>query len=310
MSRQIVTVVNPQLGLDFDSSKPKKKRAKKKTAKKTAGRRAKKKKTATKTTATTGCVTVKRNKKGQFVKRGGSSKGNRTRRRNSGQAPAVIEVVENKSRRRRRRRRNPEGGGVEKAWRRAFGRFVPRIGAKFAVAYVVRQWGGKWGEGIMGQKATSPFAGEGWSLWNYALAGLVAYFGGRVISRYNKEWGRAWADSIWDDMVTRLIWTEGLARSKTAQDYFGQDMIGWDDDPYGNRFAVIDGTQYQPAMLGIERASPIDGLVAAGPMDGLVRAGAWERRRAPLPVAAPMGHLQDPWFQRGSANAYQAAYMQ
>lgn len=305
MSRQIVTVVNPQLGLDFGS---KKRAAKKRTskAKKTAGRRAKKTKKP-KPTTTAGCVAVKRNSKGQFVKRkGGKGGGRRKRRRNP--SPRVIEVVENKPRRRRRRRRNPEGGGVPAQWARAFARFVPRLGAKFAVAYVVRQWGGKWGEGIMGQKAVSPYAGEGWSLWNYVLAGLVGYVGGRVIGRWNKEWGRQWADSVYDDIIARMIWTEGIARNATAQQYFGADMIGWSDDPYGNRFAVLDQTNYQPAMLGIERAGPMDGIVAAGPMDGLVRAGAWDRRRAPAPV--PMGHLADPWFQRGSNDPYQSAYMQ
>lgn len=306
--RQIVTVVNPtQLGLSLDSSASSRARTKKtKTKTKT-----KKKKTKTKS-AEIGCVTVKRDSKGRFVKKGKRGGGRRrkssSRKRRSNPAPQVVYVSEpnpkKKKGRRRRRRKNPT---IRGAFQYTLNNVLPRMGAKMAMNYAVRKFGSPGGVGIFGQKAVSESQGHGWSFWNYFIAGITGYFGGMLINKYKPGWGRVWADSIYDDMMQRFLWTEIFARWPQTQEMFGSDVVGWQDDGYGNRFAVMSSGTYQPAMLGIEAAGPLDGLVAASPLDGLVAAGPYDDR-IPAPVA-PMGHYPSPWLGKGAKDPYRAAYM-
>lgn len=253
--KQRVTVVNPeQLALELA---PKRKRTTSKRQRKPAKE----------------CITAmaSRNKKGQFLPQG--KKKTRRKRRKNPAPPAVVSYTPNA---RRKRRKNP---ALRSAVSQAFAGFLPRLAGKFAVAYAVRQFGGKWGEGVMGQKVTSPYAGEGWSLWNYLIAGLVGYFGGQIMERWRPGWGELFTTSVYDDILQRMVWTEVIGRSKTATEYLGNpDFVGWEDDAYGNRFAVLDRTNYQQAMLGVEAAGPLDGIEVASAIDG----GRYRRAAAPM----------------------------
>lgn len=306
MSNRGVLVVNPdEQGELFEAraeAAPRTTRAKKKSRK---GKKARKGKARAQTGARAGqcrktrkapstveCEPVKRNAKGQFK----ASGGRRTRRRRrKNPEPARS--------RRRRRRRNPEGesrskkilGSIMDSIQRVVKEAVPRVGAKLAVSFAVRKWGDPWGQGIMGPgELISDYHGRAWTLKNYAIAIGVAALGARAIDRFIKPgMGRVFQDSIVDDLFGRLVYTEIIGRSETAKKYFGAvDMmpIGYDDDNQGNRFAVLEDTRYQPAMLGLERRGPLGAIVPVqalgdiaprGPLGG----GRRGRRRA------HMGHL-------------------
>ena len=314
MKRRTVLVINPeeQIGL-FDapaasSATPQK--GKRSVAKKRSKKRSKKKGTPTSKRAaqcrrtaaapsTVECEPMKRNKAGQFKPSGGRRQQKKRRRRRN---PEV-----NPSRR-RRRRRNPEGGissrlglgGMMTALRETMGNVVPMMGAKLAIAFAVKRWGTTWGEGLMGDKpSTSPYGGQAWSLRNYLIAIGVGAVGSMIVSRWKPGAGRVWMQSVADDIVGRLVWTEVIARSKTGQDYFGFDPVpvGWEDDGQGNRFAIYDGTNYRQAMLGLEQASALGGLERAGPMSS----------------SRAMGHLTgprpDPYLQLASPDPDAAAVM-
>jgi len=189
------------------------------------------------------------------------------------------------------------------ALRQAVTEIVPRLGAKLAISFAVKRWGEGWGEGLMGDKLNaSPYAGQAWTLRNYLIAFGVGTVGSMVISRWKPGAGKVWLDSVADDIVQRLFYTEVIARNSKAQEWFGFDPvpIGYEQDDAGNRFAIYNGTNYRQAMLGLE---------AAGPLGGLERAGPLSSSRA----RGPMGHLTspspDPYLQLATPDPYLAAMM-
>lgn len=251
------------------------------------------------------CEPMKRNKAGQFIASGGRrqvAERKKKRRRNPEENP--------RRRRRRRRRRNPEGGaarilglgGMLGALREAVGDALPTVGAKLAISWAVKRWGTSWGEGLMGDKpAVSPYGGQAWSLRNYMIAVAVGAIGSTIASRWKPGAGRAWMRSVADDILQRLVYTEVIARSKWGQENLGADPIpiGYERNAHGDTFAIYEGTGYRPAMLGLE---------PAGPLGGLVPANRKMSSRAPA-----MGHLYpqngqqvDPYSRAGSSNPYLA----
>lgn len=199
------------------------------------------------------------------------------------------------------------------AWKKSVSRILPRLGGKLAVSYVVKRWGQSWGTGIFGTKGQSGYQGDSWSFWNYLLGGAVAYFGGAAVSRaFGEENGEAFMESIFDDLIGRLLYTEVIGRFDWAKENFGFDPlpVGYEDDGQGNRYAIFSDTDYRQSMLGLPETST--GLTRASSMGQLERAGvlsssAMARRRPPAPS---MGHLQtgDPYYNAGSDDPYNALY--
>lgn len=180
------------------------------------------------------------------------AKRRRTRRKNP--APA-----------KRRRRKNPSGigfglSGVFSEMKNA----LPRLAGTLATAWAVRQFG-KPG-GLFGTSFTSPMMGNSWGWSQYAIAGIVAMWGPKLLGKFvnAKEFQRGAVDLI----IQKIVWTEGIARSDWAQRQFGND-IGIDSgtgqmylDQGGGNYAAMQGYD------GLVEASPLDGLVEASPLDG------------------------------------------
>lgn len=176
----------------------------------------------------------------------------------------------------------------------------------------------------MGQGAVSPFAGQGMTFRGY-LVGLVAtWVGAKVVQRWKPGWGYTFWRSGIENMATRLVWTELIARSKWGQQTFGAYVT---DDRYGNRW-LSQGNQ-QMAMMGLQAARPLDGLQAARPLDDTlvtarpldVKAGGVGGRRMTRAVAralrrGTLGHYLPPgtpdssarYHGSGAATPYHSAY--
>lgn len=291
----------------------KKRKAKKKTSKKTSkSRGARRSKSRQPPREECLAVATARDSKGRFKKR--RSKSKRKKRKSNPSSPPSRRRRRSSGRSysRRRRRRNPSEpqSMVKRAWGKALDEFFPRLGGKLATSWVVMRWGNKWGPGIMGDQTdlTSPYAGAGWSLWNYILGAGTALIGGAMVGRFfGRSRGQIFAQSAFDDMLQRLFYTEVIGRSDWAKSAFGFDPIptGYVIDGDGNRFARFDNTPYQQSMLG---------LVESGPMGELVEAGPLSTGRAMVEASAkPMGHLTrervDPYFAAGAQDPYSALMM-
>jgi hypothetical protein len=181
--------------------------------------------------------------------------------------------------------------------------------ATLAQAFVVRKWGDTWGTGMLGpaQLAGSPYRGQAWTLKNYLLATAVGWAGAKLISKTG--WG-AHAGAIWwratvENMFTRLLWTEVVARWGWAQQNFGampaRSAPGTVyDDGKGNRFLMAANGQWV-SMQGyggygeLVQAGPLGELVQAGPLGELVQAGPLGRHSSRHSGGyVPLGHLLDP----------------
>lgn len=240
-----------------------------------------------------------RNKKGQFTKGGGSRR--RRRRKN----PAALAPVSNPSPRRRRRRsssssssaprrrrrrRNPEGGGSGGGFNPLksydFKDLIPYLGSQLAQAGVVKQWGDNYGTSmISGQHMPiSAYRGQSWTLKNYLIATAVGYLGAKAIARSGMFGGSRGAAIWWrsavEQMATRMIWTEGIARWEWGQAHFGSPAMPASgspgevyDDGSGNRWVRSQNGQWV-SMQGLG-GGYMGELVQAGPLGygELVKAG-------------------------------------
>jgi len=199
------------------------------------------------------------------------------------------------------------------AWNRAVSNILPRLGGKLAVSYIVKRFGQEWGTGIFGAKGDSQYQGTSWPLWNYLLGAGVAYFGGGAVSRYfGKASGDAFMESIFDDLIGRLMYTEVIGRFDWAKENFGFDPIprGYEDDGRGNRYAIFDDTDYRQSMLGLPTG--LTGETALGQLEtaGVLSCSSMKARARAAAAPPAMGHLQngDPYFNAGSADPYNALY--
>ena len=190
------------------------------------------------------------------------------RRRKATRRPAAAAAAPKRRRRRtsnpakRRRRSSPRMGtginAITADMRTGLGRLI----GKLATAWAVRRWSQSPG-GIFGTAHTSPTAGEGWSLPQYAIAGAVAMWGPALLRRFvnPSEFRRGAVDL----MLEKLVWTEGLARSQWAQNAFGTGDVGYNGS--SGQTYVQQGNRWN-AMQGLVAASPLDGLVEASALDG------------------------------------------
>jgi hypothetical protein len=200
---------------------------------------------------------MQRKKNGQFAK-GGSRRRRRRRTTNREENPAprrrrARRRRSNPSGRRRRRRRNPGllGGGLSMGYN--WKDLIPYMVATAAQAWMVRRFGDSWGTGMLSPNALpgSPFRGQAWTLKNYLIALATGWVGAKLISRTGMG---AHAGSIWwrasiEQMATRLVWTEMIARWGWAQNSFGQLPAGAPpgtvaDDGQGNRWLMGAGGQW------------------------------------------------------------------
>lgn len=141
------------------------------------------------------------------------------------------------------------------------------LAADALMGFAVRRLRPKWGTGIMGQQATSPYGGEAWDAQSYMLAGLALVVGSRVIrgwSRGGEEAARAFAHAGWTQLARRVMYTEVLARSTWAQQTFGQVAQVMDTSDGTRWIQTPEGGWY--AMQGLTQEGPMGALVPEGAM--------------------------------------------
>lgn len=155
-------------------------------------------------------------------------------------------------------------------------KFFPRFIGKLAVAYGVKRFSGgsSWGGG------TSELAGGAWGWQQYATAVIIAMWGPKLLGRFVPA--GEFSEGAWDLILTKAIWTEGIARSDWAKEQFG--VTG--DVQYNQatgQMMIDQGGKYVNMQGGqLVQAGPLDGfgaledgpslsggtLVQAGPLDG------------------------------------------
>lgn len=209
----------------------------------------------------------KRDSKGRFKK---AVKQRRRRTRNGSEAASpAAERAENPRRRRRRRRgtktaavarrrtRNP-GGALDRLNFPSIRQIGWGVAANLAIGFAVMRFGDKWGKGLFGQNAQSPYQGEAWSPRNYIVGGLTVLIGARLLRKWQgNDAARAFNDAGWAALINRFAYTEILAKSKWLQGTFGEMPGAAEiyDDGAGNRFLQTDNGYVA-----------LQGLVERGPM--------------------------------------------
>lgn len=216
-------------------------------------------------------ASTKRNKKGQFMKRGkGGGKGKRKSnpRRSSSSSSSSTDAGGHKKRRRPRRpgrrrgrrRANPRSSGVpfssQGMWPikgTNWADVIPMISNKALVALAVKRWGNKSG-GLMGPEQTSDFVGRSWTFRDYAIGFGVSFLGAKLVaSRFGRQWGELfWLQGI-ADMGARMLWTEAFARSKMLKEWFGAY-----DDPAAQMAVLsqMDGYGREQLVPGYGNLAP------------------------------------------------------
>lgn len=191
---------------------------------------------------------------------------------------------------------------------------------KLFVSFCVQRWGR--GGGLFSSGArTSVFAGQSWTFRNYVVALAAGYFGAKALSKFG--WGRAYAKDFWTGAFTaitsKLLWTEGFARSPLLQTAFGRYPNNVAVDPSGTTWIQRDGA-WQSMMGGqLVDASSLDGqLVDASSLDGgnfgqLVEAdymdGRFRGYGHALPNATPEAEVRAAMYRGdGFTNPYQSSY--
>lgn len=215
------------------AANPTKKKAAKKTAKKEPDMAKKRRKKTTRRRKTRGATTTRR------ITRRNPTRSNPTRRRRARRAVGVgINAIVKE---------------IQPALQRTLGTLV--------AGWAVRRWSSTPGGIWPGQAHTSPTAGEGWSLPQYAIAGAVAMWAPPLLRRFidPNEFRRG----VVDLMVQKLVYTELIARSPMLQQQFGAGGVAYD----GHQAYVESGGQWN-AMQGLVEKSALDGLVEMSPLDG------------------------------------------
>jgi hypothetical protein len=176
--------------------------------------------------------------------------------------------------------------------------FVPRLLGKLFVAFAVRRWGQQ--GSIMGGQSQSPMYGNSWTLGGYVVAVLATHIGARLFGKFISSAG--FKQGGWDLILTKLVWTEGFARSPWLQQTFGQAEGQVQVGPDGQSW-ILQGGQWN-AMQGIVESSPLDGIVESSPLDGAGSAyGHLLPADTPADVAAAAAYQG-----AGFTSPYDAAY--
>lgn len=194
-----------------------------------------------------------------------------TRRRRRKSNPSTTTAVARRRPRRRatptrRRRRNPSTRSMGGAFMGEVNKWLPAFAGKLFVAFAVRKVGTLGGGQLMGgAPIISPTAGQSWGLGQYVVAALATHFGSRLFKRVlnPSEFRRGGYDLI----LTKLVWTEGIARSDWAKAQFGN--LGPSYSPATGQTWLSTPSGRSVAMQGeLVAASPLDGeLVEASPLD-------------------------------------------
>jgi hypothetical protein len=120
------------------------------------------------------------------------------------------------------------------------------------------------------QPYTSPQLGTSWTLWQYGASivalNLASSFVGRFVNA--AEFRRGGMDLV----LTKLVWTEGIARMPRLQQAFGSDgQIQIDAQgqawiQQGGRWTAMQG--YQGYGDSLVQSSALDGVVERSALDG------------------------------------------
>ncbi len=186
----------------------------------------------------------------------------------------------------RRRRRNPSLSGMKAGFMGEVNKWLPAFAGKLFVAFAVRRIGALGGQQLLGGgPVISPTAGTSWGFGQYIVAGLATHFGSKLFKSVLDPSG--FRRGGYDLILTKLVWTEGIARSPWAAEAFGN---------YGPRYSPRTGQTWlstpgggSVAMQGeLVEASPLDGeLVEASPLDG-----------SPVSASYGPGDTGDPYVDR------------
>lgn len=212
---------------------------------------------------------LKRDKKGRFLPRGRGGGTRKKRRKNPG--TTVARRAPARAAKRAPRRRNPEGGvpSTPLSFKSVWHGLAPAVLSRVWLAFAVRRWGGAWGVSAWSGKpiASSPFAGQQWTFQGYIVGLLATWAGAKAMNKWKPGWGAHFWRSGVENMVTRVVWTEFIARSAWGQQNFGQAMgAAFTDDTHGNRWLSQPGAG-AASMQGLTPARPLDGLTPARPLD-------------------------------------------
>lgn len=187
-------------------------------------------------------------------------KGRRRRRNNPG-----------KRRKGRRRRNNP--GFLSGVTGFAGGGVLGRLGGEVFCAWIVNLWGQRQGPSNLGGGATD-FAGQPWTLTNYALVYIGARFAAPMFAKiFGAQFQAQFMDGVKDTMVRKFLWSEGIARNAWTNQHFGETT---NYDSNGNVW-LKNGNQWE-SMQGLQPARALDNIVTQSAMDGLVSAGPTDVR--------------------------------
>lgn len=242
-----VHVINPT-----KRSGSRRKRRSKKAAKKTAANPAKKK--AAKKTAKKAPDDMAKKRRKKTTRRR-KTRGATTTRRITRRNPTRHNPT------RRRRARKAIGTGIT-ALTNELKPALQRTLGMLVAGWAVRRWSSTPGGIWPGQAHTSPTAGEGWSLPQYAIAGAIAMWAPPLLKRFIDP--REFRRGVVDLMVQKLVYTEAIARSPMLQRQFGTGDVAYD----GHQAYVESGGRWN-AMQGLVEKSALDGLVEMSPLDGM-----------------------------------------
>lgn len=147
-------------------------------------------------------------------------------------------------------------------------KWLPAFAGKLFVAFAVRRIGTLGGQQLLGGgPVISPTAGTSWGFGQYIVAGLATHFGSKLFKRVLDPAG--FRRGGYDLILTKLVWTEGIARSPWAAEAFGN--YGPSYNQRTGQTWLSTGGGRSVAMQGeLVEASPLDGeLVEASPLDGM-----------------------------------------
>jgi hypothetical protein len=195
---------------------------------------------------------------------------------------------------------------------------LPAVLGKMWLAFLARRFGGTWGTSAFGGGETtpSPYHGQSWPVQAYVIGFVGSLVGSKLVNRFWPGRGYHFHRGAVENMLTRLLWTEGFARSPFMQTAFGRvPMHSVADVPSGTRWALTP--QGWVSMMGLTPARPLDGLTPARPLDGLAAARGIDMKSGGIGGRRYLGHALPESAQEremaafsrsGFKNPYQAVY--
>lgn len=218
-------------------------------------------------------------------KTGKFKKSTTTKRRRNPSSSSSSRRSSSTTSRRRRRRRNPSsggGGGTAVTLSSGTKDLMPVLLSKALLAWGIRTFGKNWGmSAVTGSPiSASPYAGQAWPINNYFYALGIGFMLAKALQKIGRgSFARIFWQTTVHDVVTRFIWTEGIARVPGMPAYLGADTPGmiWRDGG-GNTMQLDQWGRWQAMQDTLEAARPLDGtLEMQRPLDGLTGARSIDR---------------------------------